>query len=137
MARRAKKQEDEGTGHGVSAIRGNGYDPVKAASFQERYENVLQQLGEEKSAFMLRCKDIHADAAAVLDEAKGAGIPKKAIKKVAKKHKLEFDLDAIREELEGEDLDSYDQLLQALGELDGRQPVGKTGAEAFDDKAAA
>lgn len=134
MAKRAKKTE--GDGHGVSALRGNGFDKAAATAFVHRVENVHAEIATEKSKFMTRCKELHSDVTAILDEAKGAGIPKKAIRNVVKKHALEAKLEDIRDSLDGDDLDSYDQLLQALGELGGT-PLGQAAVARGEQRAAA
>lgn len=117
MAKRVKKEKEpepgEG-GNGVAAFRGNGFDPQIAGPFVDRVENLNADIGKLKSAFLLDCKALHADIKEVMTEAKNAGIPKKALRNVVKKRKLERDIEEIREDLDGEDQDSYDQLVIAL-----------------------
>lgn len=116
MAKRAKKDDGEaGEGHGVSAFRGNGFDPAIAQGFVDRVENLYSDLATAKSEFMNQAKLIHADVKEVLKEAKEAGIPKKSLKSVIKTRKLQRDLEDVRNDLEGDDQDSYDQLCHALG----------------------
>lgn len=118
MAKRVKKEEQEPEdGHGVSAFRGNGFDPDKVLNFVERIENLHQDLAVKKGEFMSECRLIHDDVKEVLKEAKNAGIPKKSLKAVVKKRQLTRDIDDLRDDLEGEDQDSYDQLLSALGDF--------------------
>lgn len=118
MAKRVKKDKpEEDTGNGVAAFRGNGFDPQIAQGFVDRIENLYADIATEKSEFMTRCKVIHGDVKEVLTEAKNAGIPKKALRNVIKKRKLENDIEGIRADLEGDDQDSFDQLVFALGKF--------------------
>lgn len=120
MAKRAKKEKEPGEdGAGVSAFRGNGFDPSIAHSFVSRVENLHGDLATEKSEFMTRCKVIHSDIKEVLTEAKNAGIPKKALKNVIKHRALLNKVEDVRNDLEGEDQDNFDQLLNALGNFAG------------------
>jgi uncharacterized protein (UPF0335 family) len=95
----------------------NGYDPAKVQEFVGRIENLHNDIASEKGSFMQICKDIHSDINLVFDEAKEAGIPKKALKKVITARALEAKAAAVREALEGEDQDSFDLLRHALGDL--------------------
>jgi uncharacterized protein (UPF0335 family) len=118
MAKRVKKEsEPEDTGNGVAAFRGNGFDPAIANSFIERCERLYSGIDTLKGEFMQQCKTVHDDVKEVLKEAKNAGIPKKAMKSVLKQRKLERDIEDIRTDLEGDDQDSFDQLVVALGKF--------------------
>lgn len=125
LARRAKaeKATDGGEPTGVEAIRGNGFDPTMTAEFLDRIMNLHGDLATEQSKYMLECKTIRGDMAVVYDEAKDKGIPKKALKAAVKKRILERKIENIREDFEGDDLDNYDLVLQALGDL-GDTPLG-------------
>lgn len=120
MAKRTKKSDstsNEPEGHGVSALRGNGFDKEAVEGFVSRIENLNGDLATEKSEFMTRCKTIRGDIKDVFDEAKGAGIPKKELKRVIKRRALENKIENLREELEGDEQHNYDMLLHALGHL--------------------
>lgn len=118
MAKRVKKEKEaEDTGNGVAAFRGNGFDPAIAGSFVNRIENLYSDIATEKSEFMTRCKSIHGDIKEVLTEAKNAGIPKKALRNVVKQRALLNKVEDIRNDLEGDDQDSFDQLVIALGKF--------------------
>jgi len=120
MAGRVRKPKEEkapepgAEGNGVAAFRGNGFDPAIAKGFVDRIENLYADIATEKSEFMTRCKVIHSDIKEVLTEAKNAGIPKKAMRNVIRKRKLENDIEGIRADLDGDDQDSFDQLVIAL-----------------------
>lgn len=126
MARRAKRETatDGGDTSGVEAIRGNGFDPDMVTAFVERILNLHGDLATEQSKYMLECKTIRADMTIVYDEAKDKGVPKKALKGAVKKRILERKIESIREDLEGDDLDNYDLVLKALGDL-GDMPLGQ------------
>lgn len=118
MAKRVKKEEQEpGDGHGVSAFRGNGYDPQILGSFNSRIENLYSDLATEKGESMARCRAIHQDIDAVLLEAKNAGIPKKEFKAVIKKRTLLAKAEEIRKDLEGDSVETFDQIEFALGKF--------------------
>lgn len=118
MAKRVKKEEQEPEdGHGVSAFRGNGYDPQILGSFNSRIENLYGDLATEKGESMSRCRAIHQDIDAVLKEAKNAGIPKKEFKAVIKKRTLLAKVEEIRADLEGESVETFDQIEFALGKF--------------------
>lgn len=120
MARRAKKEETpepRAEGNGVSAFRGNGYDPAILGAFNARVENLYGDLATEKGESMARCRAIHQDIDAVLAEAKNAGIPKKEFKGVIKKRTLLAKAEAIRSDLEGDSQNTFDQIEFALGKF--------------------
>ncbi len=118
MAKRVKKEEQgPDDGHGVSAFRGNGFDPAILGAFNARIENLMTDLGLEKSESMTRCKAIHQDIDEVLKEAKNAGIPKREFKAVIKKRTLLARAEEIRADLEGESVDAFDQIEFALGKF--------------------
>ncbi len=104
-------------------MRGNGYDPEKTASFVERVENLNARKESLHMDYMRECATIAEDIGEVLDEAKAAGLKKKSIKAVVKRHALERKIENIRDDMEPEDADDYDQVLQALGEF-GDSPLG-------------
>jgi hypothetical protein len=60
----------------------------------------------------------------VYDEAAERGVPKRGLRCAVKKRLLERKIEDIRENLEGDDLDSYDMVLQALGDF-GELPLGQ------------
>jgi uncharacterized protein (UPF0335 family) len=118
MAKRVKKEDQEpGDGHGVSAFRGNGYDPQILGGFNTRIANLYGDLATEKGESMARCRAIHQDIDAVLKEAKNAGIPKKEFKAVIKKRTLLAKAEEIRADLEGDSVETFDQIEFALGKF--------------------
>lgn len=118
MASRKKSEtESGGEGDGVRHV-GNGFDPTVVASYTERIERLLDDLASEKGSYMERCKSIRQDIAFVVQEAKDqSGIPKKEFKAVIKTRELEEKLERIREDLEGVEQETFDQIRHALGDL--------------------
>jgi uncharacterized protein (UPF0335 family) len=127
MAKNVKPVDGKTDGHGVSALRGNGYDPEAVKAFVSRIENLNGDLATEKSEFMTRCKVIHGDLKVVYDEAKDTGIPKKELKKAVKRRALLASVEKLRDDLEGEQQDNYDKILLALGDLG---PLGEAAIKA-------
>lgn len=96
----------------------NGFDKDKTASFVNRIENLYADIDVLKSDFMLKCKGIHGDVREVVQEAKDvAGIPKKELRAVIKARTLERKAERVREDLEPEEMDNFDLIRQALGDL--------------------
>lgn len=96
---------------------GNGFDPAVVSGFVQRIESLGDDLLTERSEYMTRCKSIRGDIKLVLDEAKDAGIPRKELKLAVKTRELQRKVDAIREDLEGDEQDNYDMIRHALGDL--------------------
>jgi uncharacterized protein (UPF0335 family) len=95
----------------------NGFDPQTVNSFVARVENRHEELLSERSKYMLACKGVREEIKEILDEAKDAGIPKRALRSVIKVRDLEAKAEKVREELEAEDQESHDQIRLALGDL--------------------
>jgi uncharacterized protein (UPF0335 family) len=125
MARRASANDDGGG----SARRGNSFDKAAVEAFISRVENLDNDLASEKGSYAKRCLEIRQDKDAVYDEAKNAGISKKALKAKVRKRSLQRQIESVREGLEGEDQDAFDMLEQSLGEL-GRAAAARSRAEA-------
>jgi uncharacterized protein (UPF0335 family) len=115
-----------------SAQTSNGFDTEKTKSFVNRVEEIEREIDSERGSFMAKCKALRDDINDVLEEAKEAGLPRKALRKVLQSRKLERKVEAIREDLESEDQDSFDLIRLALGDL-GDLPLGQT---VLDKKAA-
>ena len=99
-------------------VPSNGYPKGKVQDFVKRIENVEEEIASAKGIFMRKVGKLREDQKDVYEEAKGAGIPRKALRKVIKVRKLESDAEAVREELEGDEIDQFDLLRFALGDLD-------------------
>lgn len=114
---RPRKQTEDTNGTDTPAPGHNGFDPKTVSSFVARIESLHEDLLKERSAYMLACKQIRGDITLVLDEAKDAGIPKRALKSVVRVRELEGKAEMVRQELEAEDQQNHDLIRQALGDL--------------------
>lgn len=127
-----KPKAENGNGEPAARAGHNGFDATKLKGFVSRVENLEGALNKERSAYMLACKAIREDIKLVLDEAKDAGIPKKEFKAVIKTRNLQNKLEAIRDDLEGDQQETYDQIRHALGDLAdlplGEASMAKSGA---------
>jgi hypothetical protein len=96
----------------------NGLDKDTSTAFLERIERFNVDLHSEKSAYMLRCKPIHAAIRQVLDEAKEAGIRKKAMQTEVKKREHLRKIVKLENKLEDDDRANYELLDDAIPGLD-------------------
>lgn len=94
-----------------------GVNMDSAKGFVERMESLHVDLDKLKSSYMLDCKDIRGSIKEVLQEAADAGISKKALKAVVKARELERKADVLRDELEPDQQDTYDNIRLALGDF--------------------
>lgn len=95
----------------------NGFDPEKAQSFVSRVENLNQDMETLKAEHMAKCKAVREDIKDVLEEAKGEGIPKGALKAVIKVRELERKAERARDDLDSDVQGDFDNLRLALGDL--------------------
>jgi uncharacterized protein (UPF0335 family) len=102
----------------ADGVPSNGYPKGKVQDLVKRIENVEDEIASAKGIFMRKCAKLREDQKDIYEEAKGAGIPRKALRKVVKVRKLESDAEAVRDELETEEQDQFDLLRHALGDLD-------------------
>lgn len=96
---------------------GNGFDPAKVAKHVAAIEAGQRDLDSERGTYMSRCRTIRDEIKDRYDEAKADGIPKKELKKVIKARDLTRKMDELREDLEPDEQDNYDNLRHALGDL--------------------
>lgn len=95
----------------------NRIPAAKATEFVGRIERLYDDLASAKGEYMRRAKTIREDIALVIDDAKTAGIPKKELKAVIKTRDLERKAQAIRDDLEADSQETFDQIRLALGDL--------------------
>jgi len=95
----------------------NGFDPDKLKGYVDHVENAETELASEKGKFMRECQGYRKAINDILGEAKDDGIPKKELKAVLKTRRVTRQLEAIRDGLEGESQETYDQIRHALGDL--------------------
>jgi len=116
-----------------AAQHGNGPNPDRTRECVTRIEALHQKKERAHMAYMAECAVIAEDVKVIVDEAKAAwGIPKRALKTVIKVRAGERKLAKLREDLEADDQESFDQIRHALGDL-ADTPLGRavTG-ETFD-----
>lgn len=106
----------------------NGYDPEKTQSYVSRIENLHADLDSERGKYMAACRPVHDDIKEVYAEAKEEGFSARALKAVVKSRLLEKKAAAQRDDLDGEEVDNFDNIRLALGDLDGT-PLGNAALE--------
>lgn len=95
----------------------NGFDPDVLNSIVGRIEQVFVELDSLRGTYMQDCKSFREDIANLYDEAKARGVPPKSLKKAVKARELNRKIEALREDLDLVDRETYDQIRHALGDL--------------------
>lgn len=113
----------------MTAAKTNGYDAEKAKGFIARIEEIEAEKESARGVYMSKCRELKSDQDDVFEEANDAGIPTKILKRVVNTRKLERKVDAIREKLDQDDQDAFDNLRHALGDLD-ETPLGNAAKRA-------
>ena len=115
----ARKRKSETIDEQPATIGHNGSMPPADVllDFTHRVENLYDELASEKGEYMNRARQIRESIARVLIEAKDAGIPKKEFKTVIKARQLENRLEHLRDDLEPDEVETYDAIRLALGDL--------------------
>jgi len=115
----ARKRKSETIDEQPATIGHNGSMPPADVllDFTHRVENLYDELASEKGEYMNRARQIRESIARVLVEAKDAGIPKKEFKTVIKARQLENRLEHLRDDLEPDEVETYDAIRLALGDL--------------------
>lgn len=99
------------------ATPSNGFNAEEVQGFVTRIEQIQSEIRSVKAANAKRCRELLDDVKEILDEAKQAGIPKKELKANIKAIDLASKLQAVRDELEPDEQEVFDQLAVALGPL--------------------
>ncbi len=105
---------------------GNGFKPDQVQNVVNRIMSLKGDIRSVKAANAKRCREIMEDVAEIFDEAKSNGIPKKELKRAIKAVELTQELAALRDELEADEQETFDQLAHALG------PLGEAARAAFE-----
>jgi uncharacterized protein (UPF0335 family) len=108
----------------------NGFDGPVLQSIVGRIEESLADLLSERGAYMQRCRVIREAITAVYDDAKEKGIPKKELRALIRTRELERKIEQTRSDLEADELETFEQLAEALGDF-GNTPLGQA---ALDDR---
>lgn len=119
----------EKTSEAAPRPAGNGYDPEVVSSYVDRCENLDAEIEKHHMAYMREKQILLKDKKDVIDEAKDAhGIPKKELRHILKERAMRRRLESLDDDLEPDQVDTVDQLRQALGMLDGL-PLGDAAVE--------
>lgn len=107
----------------------NAFDRKAVSGYVDRINNLMSDMESERGTFMAKCKSIRQDIAHVIAEAKDQhGIPKKEFKAVIRTRELEDKAARVRDELEAESQETFDQIRIALGDLEDL-PLGQAALE--------
>lgn len=102
----------------AAAAHGNGFDPKRTKECVDRIEALAAKKEALHMTYMAECAVINEDIGEVYEEAKTAWhIPKKALRTVIKARATERKLEAMRNDLDLIDRESFDQIRHALGDL--------------------
>lgn len=93
----------------------NGFEPAKrwVTEIEKHHETLATYQGE----YMARCRGVRESISGCYDAAKEAGIPPKELRPVIKERALLKKIEGIRDGLEEEQVETYDQIKHALGML--------------------
>lgn len=112
MARRAEQ------------ARSNGFDSDVVHAFVGEIERHLGELESERGVYMQRCQAIRKAISDVYGDAKTKGIPTRPLKDVVKTRELQKRVQKLRDEMERDQAETYDMLLDVLGDFGGT-PLGQ------------
>lgn len=112
MARKAKTETE---GHGVSALRGNGYDADKVKGFVSEIEEAQDEIDQIMADAKDDCVKHREAIADIKKAAQDAGLPRKELNMAIAKRRAMRRIDAMRGKLSAEQRDNFDQIENALG----------------------
>lgn len=108
----------------------NGFDPTIVQRFVKDIERHKETLLSYQGAYMKQCRDVRDLIKKSKELAKGEGIPLKQLNALLKERDLNRKIEKLRADFEDqEDLDTYDQLKEALGDF-GDLPLGAAALDA-------
>jgi hypothetical protein len=110
--------------------------PDVVQDFFRRIDNLLDELADERAEYQERAREIRAAIQRVMLDAEDAGIPKREMKAVLKARALEDKLAGVRKQLEPGEVETFDQIRAALGELSDT-PLGRAALDKAGDRPAA
>jgi uncharacterized protein (UPF0335 family) len=105
----------------------NGASDEALKDYIAKYEAMEAEKLSSKMSHASVCAKISARQKDLLDEAKSAGVNKKSFKAVIKVRDLERKVDAAREELEDDEMETFDDIMEVLGDF-GDLPLGQAAA---------
>jgi len=122
MGRRNAEDRQSGIGHNSMP------PPETVRTLFRRIDRLLDELASEREAYQERAREIRIEIDRALLDAENAGIPKRQAKAVIRARQLEDKLAGVRNKLELGDVESYDAIRAALGDL-ADTPLGKAALE--------
>lgn len=110
----------------AAAQHGNGPNPDRTKECVDRIEALDRKREAAHMAYMQECAAIASDKKDIFTEAKTAwGLPTRVLKRVIKVRAAERKLEDMRESLESDEQETFDQIRHALGDL-ADTPLGRS-----------
>ncbi|PWT89276.1 MAG: hypothetical protein C5B54_09175 [Acidobacteria bacterium] len=97
--------------------KGNGYNPKLLETLLRTIDGADDQLASYQGEYMQNCKGPRETIAAVFEQAKDAGIPKRAFKTLVKNRRLDRQMNANVAKLEPDSLAEYEKMVSDLGDF--------------------
>lgn len=137
MPRKAKI-DDNGEGETIhtSMPGSNGFDGQRLGEFIRRVEACQAEIDSVMQDAKDACASHRDDIAAIKKEAAEAGFSKTEFSAVLRKHRLEKKLEHVADSLDSEQKETYEQMLESLGEL-AETPLGKAALDRTEHEGAA
>ncbi len=108
----------------------NGYSPDALKKYVSAITGIEDEMASEQGEYMSFCASKREEIKDIIDTAKDKhGIPKKAFKAVLKAKKLEAKAARARDELDTQEIDDFDLIRHALGDL-ADTPLGQAATPA-------
>lgn len=109
----------------------NGFDATILKRFVGEIDKHKEAMASRQGEYMKYCRDQRELISAVFDRAKDAGIPRAELKAALKERDLQKKIEALREDMEPEQAETFDQIKHALGML-ADLPLGATALKRSD-----
>lgn len=95
----------------------NGFDADVLKRFVGEIERHHDQIASYKGEHAQRVKSVQEMISDIYDRARDAGVPKKQLKAVIRERDMLKKIEALREDMEPEQAETFDQIKHALGML--------------------
>lgn len=95
----------------------NGFDAAVLKRFVGEIDKFKEAMASRQGEYMKFCRDQRELISGVFDRAKDAGIPRVELRAVLKERDLQKKIENLREELEEDQAETFDQIKHALGML--------------------
>ena len=93
----------------------NGFDPSVLKRFVGEIDKFKDAIASRQGEYMKFCRDQRDLISGVFDRAKDAGIPRAELKVVLKERDLQRKIEALRDNFEDDQAETYDQIKLSLG----------------------